>query len=539
MSLLDDFKTYSRFAWGLRSYLGKTLTLDQAKTIIQDRMVNREPAFLRMVERGIYGYARSPYLALLKQAQCEFGDLQAMLKSKGLEPTLRALHDAGVYVTFEEFKGRAPLVRFGREFPTRPSDFDNPYLSHTFYKETGGSTGVGSRVPLDLDHIDARLANTMILEATHGLTNMPALQWRGILPDSTGIVNLLRTARLGNMPQRWYTPLTEKDVKSDFKNRLATWYIIGLGRALGHPFPWPEPLPLEQAGVIAQWASQTLKTHGRCLLRMGISLAVRVAVAAKDAGLDLTGAVFQGGAEPVTPAKVKAITDVGGRHIPIYAFVETGHVGFGCANPADVNDLHFMKDYLALIQAPRQVPGSDLTVDAFCYTTLLTTAPKIFLNVESDDYGVVESRACGCLMHELGYTEHLRHVRSYRKLTGEGVTLIGSDMVRILEEVLPSRFGGSPQDYQIQEEEDAAGFTRLNLIIHPRVLIQDEAAVIAAVMEALRLGNPAAVIAQALWSKAQTLRVKRAEPIWTARGKLNPLHLAHRPAEGRSISPSN
>src|SRR5207248_5736504 len=141
--------------------------------------------------------------------------------------------------------------------------------------------------------------------------------------------------------------------------------------------------------------------------------------------------------------------------------------------------VHFFKDGLALIQHSRPVPGAELTVDAFHFTTLLSTSPKLLLNVESDDYGLMETRSCGCPLESYGYTEHLRQIRSFRKLTGEGVTLVGSEMVHILEEVLPSRFGGSPLDYQLVEEEDEQGFTRLGLVVSPRIEIADEAAVIA------------------------------------------------------------
>lgn len=52
-----------------------------------------------------------------------------------------------------------------------------------------------------------------------------------------------------------------------------------------------------------------------------------------------------------------------------------------------------------------------------------------------------------------GFTEHLREIRSFHKLSGEGMTLVGSEMITILEEVLP-RFRGSPLDHQLLEEED-------------------------------------------------------------------------------------
>ena len=121
-----------------------------------------------------------------------------------------------------------------------------------------------------------------------------------------------------------------------------------------------------------------------------------------------------------------------------------------------------------------------------------------------------------------GLTEHIREIRSFNKLTGEGVTLVGSDMVRILEEVLPARFGGSPLDYQLLEEEDDLGRTRLHLVVSPAIRIDDEAMVVETVLGALRKCTVAGDLAAAIWSQAGTLRVRRAAPVWTARGKFMP-----------------
>ncbi len=145
------------------------------------------------------------------------------------------------------------------------------------------------------------------------------------------------------------------------------------------------------------------------------------------------------------------------------------------------------------------------------------------INVETDDYGIVETRECGCPWESFGLNVHLRGIRSFRKLTGEGVTLVGTDMVRILEDVLPARFGGTPLDYQILEEEGQEGFTQLSLIVSPRVELEDEQAVVEAVLGELPPGP-----LRSLWVQAQTLRVKRQEPVWTERGKLMPLHLSRR-----------
>jgi hypothetical protein len=257
-------------------------------------------------------------------------------------------------------------------------------------------------------------------------------------------------------------------------------------------------------------------------------MALRVCLAAEAEGLDLRGATFSGGSEPMTTAKANGIRRAGARAWPSYFSTEAGAIGMCCGHPADDNDQHLLADTVALVQHPRTVPGTAAVVDAFNITTLLPTSPLIMLNVELDDYGVVERRSCGCVFEALGFTHHIRHIRSYRKLTGEGVTLVGSDMERILEEVLPARFGGNPLDYQMSEVEDAGGFTRLHVVVSPRVPLVSETALIDVVLEELGKSGAAADHARATWARAGTLTVVRAEPVWTDRGKLLPLHLQAR-----------
>jgi hypothetical protein len=101
-------------------------------------------------------------------------------------------------------------------------------------------------------------------------------------------------------------------------------------------------------------------------------------------------------------------------------------------------------------------------------------------------------------------------------------------MVRILEEVLPAKFGGSPLDYQLVEEEDEQGLTRLTLLLSPKLQIDDESAVVAAIKQSLKADSINSEMTEALWSQAGALRIKRAEPVLSARGKLMPLHLVRR-----------
>lgn len=528
MRVISEVRRYAQFTLRLRDYLQRRITLEQAREAVQRGLAERETNFLWLVERGIFGNPRSPYTPLMKAAGCEAGDVRAMVGARGVEGTLEALRDAGVYVSFEEFKGRNPIVRNGTTISVRPQDFDNPHAHRDYRSETGGSTGPGVAVVNDLRYLAYRAPAIMLALDAHDLLGLPMGVWRGLLPDGSGIGVILVAARFGYFPEVWFTPITSRDFRPSFTRRFATEYIVMMARLFGAPIPWPRLVRLDQAVVVARWAAQAVKAQGGCLIRTTIGRAVRVCVAAGDEGIDLTGTTFQGGGEAPTPAKVREVTRSGARWVPNYMFSEAGAIGFGCARPADGNDVHVLSDTVAVIQRQRAVPGSDLLVEAFCYTTLQPTAPKLMLNVENDDSGVMESRSCGCPLEHAGFSVHLRHIRSFRKVTTEAVTLVGANMARIVEEILPSRFGGTPLDYQLVEEEDEHALTRLNVVVSPRIAIADEAAVIQAVLESVpRLDR-------ATWDQAKTLRVKRMEPLWTPRGKflpVVPLQLARRLAD--------
>ncbi|MGQ9682401.1 MAG: hypothetical protein ACUVX9_07690 [Anaerolineae bacterium] len=524
MGLVADALGFARFAWELPAFLRYPLSLEDSREIVRRRLAERESNFLQVVERCVFGHARSPYLPLFELAQVELGDIRDMVQRQGLESTLRELRRAGVYVTFEEFKGREPIVRHGRTIPVAPRGFDNPWLSRHYQAETGGTSGAPTRVYFDLEHMAAIAPFQTLAHDAHGVLDVPTILWRHVLPAPAGIGDALQGANFGNPPRRWFTPLTDpRRGGAPLRYRLVTRAIVLLSRLYGVRLPWPEPANLAEAQVVARAVVQALESQGQCLLRTFVSMAARVALAAGEAGLDLTGAVFMGGGEPPTPGKVRTIEACGAKWVPSYFLSEAGPVGFGCGHPADGNDLHFGRDSLALIQYPRRVPGTENTVDAFHFTILLPTTYKVLINVETDDYGVIERRSCGCPLEAAGFTEHLREVRSFSKLTGEGMTLVGSDMVHVLDEVLPAHFGGSPLDYQLLEEEDERGLTRLHVVISPRVHIEREDEVVEVVLDALRRRGAAADLAQAVWAQAGALRVRRAEPVWTARGKLTPL----------------
>lgn len=531
---------YARFAAGLPAFLRDTITIDEAERIVRQGMQEREENFLALVRRGVLSNPDSPYAKLLRLAQCDYGDLEREVRNKGLNAALRSLRQAGVYITFEELKGRQPVVRHGESFPVTIEDFSNPLRKRGYQTESGGSTGPGTRVAQDLDHL-ARVAAYMCLcYNAHGALDVPHGVWRGVLPDGSGIDTILRASHFGRVPKKWFAPNVADALSNPLRFRLATYGTVVIGRAMGIPIPWPEMVPIDQAIVVARWAAETLGREGGCLISAPVSRGLRIALAAQEAGLDLTGAKFVIAGEPPTPAKVAGIHASGATHFTTYGLAEFGRLAMGCANPVSPNDLHVMHDGFEVFTVPQTVPGADIQVDALNITSLLLTTPRILINAEMDDYGVVEERDCGCPLGKLGYHLHVRDIHSYRKLTGEGVSLVGGDLIDVIERVLPERFGGSALDYQLMEEEDEKGFTRLSLLVSPKVQIQDESQIVPAVLEQMRASSVMADVARGIWAQTGTLQLKRMDPIWTGRGKLLPLYLANRhgKAAGTPESPA-
>ena len=334
-SMVSELVAYARFAATLPRFLHGTTTAAEARALVRARVERRDEAFLRLARLGIFLHKRSPYRRLLDLAGCTYADLERMVRNRGLEPALRALRDAGVYVTFDEFKGRRPIVRGAAVIPAAPRDFDNPLLARHYAAATGGTTGAATRVLIDLDHIAATAPLHALAWEAHGLTGAPWALWRSILPGVSGVNNVLRGARLGNVPRRWFTPVAPRDLAPSWRARLATAYLTAAGRAARVRIPRPEPVPIGAAGTIARWLAGTAAREGRAVLSTFVSLAARVALAAAAEGLDLRAAAFIGGGEPPSPAKVRAITASGARFVPTYSFAEAGPVGIGCASPAD------------------------------------------------------------------------------------------------------------------------------------------------------------------------------------------------------------
>jgi len=524
MALIGTLKMYWRFAWDLRKFLKETVTLEQAEKVIRERLENREQNLLTIVKRTVYENENSPYLKLLKLAGCEYGDIERMVKSDGIEPTLKKLYQDGVYITIEEFKGKKEVTRGGKVFKFKANDFDNPFLTGHLQARSSGSRSAGTRTMYDFDYLTENYTchNNIMYDAYEAL-NLPIAIWFPII--SSGPLLMLFYTKGGLLPKKWFSPVEKRGFKPSLGNRMVANYIVSLSRIFGVKMPFPEYLPLDDAVKVAQWMADAIKEHGGCVVASYASAAVKICQEAKENGLDIAGAKFILGGEPLTDAKRKEIESVGAMAHNVFGFIEGGFVGAGCFRPVVKDEIHLLKDSFALIQQTREVPHAAVSVDALLFTSLLLSTPKVLLNVESGDYGVVETRHCGCRFGELGLTEHISNIRGFDKLTSAGMTFIGTDMLRIIEEVLPSKFGGASTDYQMVEEEDEKGQTRMSVVVSPEVGAIDEDELIQIVLAELGKGKDTQRMMAEVWSQAKTLRVKRIRPYTTAAGKLLPLHI--------------
>ncbi len=255
-------------------------------------MAAREDNLLAMVKNAIYGYERSPYLKLLKQAGCEYGDFERMVRLEGIEATLTKLREEGVYISIDEFKGKNPVRRGGKEFFFNETDFDNPFTARHLSVSTGGSHGAGMRLHYDLDFLEQdRAVYTIHLFHSWNITEIPHVMWTSIMPGS-GPLELLQYAKAGQLIMKWYTPIESTKLKPSLVNRLGTLYIVYAGRLFGAPLPKPEYITLDDAWKIAEWVSNAIRNYGACYVHTNPSRAVALCKVAKNKGINITGTKF-------------------------------------------------------------------------------------------------------------------------------------------------------------------------------------------------------------------------------------------------------
>jgi hypothetical protein len=519
----DDVISAWRLLRGLPALLRHPLSVEEARATLRARLAQREARFLSLVQRTVYESPASPYRALLRAAGCEAGDLAGLVQREGLDAALRRLYRAGVYLTVDELKGRVPAVRGSTVVEVTPAQLANPLISTDLALHTGGTRGPENMVSISLDSIRESARNQcLFLNARGGLGWTHAVYG---IPGWAASRVVLRHAAFGATPEHWFSQVDPSAPGLHPRYRWSARIMCWGGRLAGVSLPWPQHVAPENPRPIVDWMAGVLRRGGTPHLRTFASAAVKICRTATEAGVDLAGAQFTLGSEPCTPARRAAVEAVGAHPVPSYATLEAGGpIGDGCLRPREPDETHLYEDTHALVQ-----PGTDdgpggLPGRALLMTVLFPSSPFVLINASLGDQADLVDRPCGCAMEELGWTTRLHTIRSFEKLTAGGMTFLDGSIIRVLEDILPARFGGGPNDYQLVEREDERGAARLDLLVDPALGPLDDGAILRAFLEAIGAGAGAERVMSLDWRAAGLVQVQRRAPLATGSGKIFHLH---------------
>jgi hypothetical protein len=509
----------ARQATGFPKFLRGPVTVDRAVSVIRRQLEHREENFLIFAKQVIYDVAHSPYRRLLLWAGCDFADLRASVRSRGIERTLEKLRDAGVYLTLDEFKSRAPIVRNGLIIETVDADFDNPFLSGgPIYGVTSGTRSTtGSRVTFNWDFMAEETAYEVTLYAAHEVLDAPLALWFPVPPGIAGIHNLLMAMKQGVVPERWFSQSRCSFRDTSLEARGAIEFVIWTGRAMGFAVPRPEFADLSHGEKVARWIENALKRSPRAVLRTFGSSALRMADHALATGANLRGGLVFAGGEPLTEPRRKYLEAAGLEVYARYVTTEIGVVAAGCPQRTSTDEMHFYSGRLAAIH--RDPNLKDRQADSLLYTTLTTHTAKVMFNGELGDCGAISTRGCRCALGQLGLEVHLAGVRSYEKITIEGMTILSAELDAIIGAAV-ERAGGRPDAYQFREVSQESGLHRLIISISPDVANFNQKKFVAELVDELRRGGPRMAMAAEFWGKAESFVIVREEPQATAGHKL-------------------
>lgn len=514
--MLGDARKFWRFSAGLRCFLRDQLTPEDCTRIACEQLRNREDSFLGLLRRAVYGYPPSPYRALLEWAGAEYGDVEGMVRQDGIEAALEKLHDAGVYVRLDEFKGKREITRTGLRLPVRAEDFDNPLVEGAVVGASGGSTGPRHRTAFDFDLLVEEAANVYLMLSTNGLATMPLSIWRAVPPGAAGLKQALQAAKFGRPMERWFSPQQLSWRAGQVKFAALTRFAVA---ASGGTIPNPMFVPLNSGAQVARWLADKVSSGTPAMLSAPANSAARACIAAKEHGIDIVGTAFLVSGEPFTEAKRQLVYGLGARSVSTWAMAECGTVGLGCANREAVDEVHLVRGRIAAFQRPKTLADGATQVDALQLTGLMALTPKIMLNVDIGDYGVLRERRCGCPLGELGHIHTLHTIRNYEKLTTGGMHFMGSSVIQLVEEVLPRAHGGEPSDYQFVDDQ-TGDLNRIRIVVSPRVGTVDEARVLDSMFQFMAADSPSTRMMGELWKQGDLVRVAREEPFVTAAGKI-------------------
>lgn len=513
----DDLTTGLRFLAALPRFLRTPLSCDAMRAILRERFERREARFLAAVDLAL-AIPGSPYARLFAHAGCTAGDVAELAARDGVEGALAALLRAGVYLTCDEFKARAPVLRGSLRFTVDPASLVNPHSTVHGLAETSGSRGARTPVPLDLAFVRDHAVNTHLALVAHGGGDW-AHAHHGA-PGGTAVTNPLEFAKGGRPPERWFTPVALDLPELSPRYRWGARALRAGSLLGGVPLPGPTLVPFDDDSAVLAWIAD-VRSRGDIPHLWGYaSTAARICQSAAELGADIRGTRFTMGGEPTTPARRAAVEAVGAVALPRMGATETDILSYACGSPRAADDMHFLDDRHALVQpAPgEETPGTPS--GAMLLTSLLPSAPLRLLNVCLGDRATVSTQPCGCGLELEGWGLHIQDVRSFDKLTAGGMNFLDVDVARVLEETMPAAFGGRAGDWQLVERMDGPrAAPEVSLVVDPAVGPLDESRVAASFLDAIGGGEGGERIMARQWHGTGMLHIVREPPRRTTTGK--------------------
>ena len=528
--LKSDFINIKRtlaLAAALPKFFRERITLHRAQEETKRLLDARAERFLELVRSQIYERPGSPYLSLLRHAGCEFSDLETGVKSHGLEETLAQLAEEGVYFTSDEFKGKTEVTRGGMSFRVSPRDFERRDSSAGFTMESSGTRNqpIGTFSPLEWRALHA--VGEAINYSAHDLFSCAHAVYEPIIAGRMSFVIIM--GKLGIPTDRWFALKVPVHSLAEVRYHYLNARLVAMmGRRFGPGIASPESLDAGDVKPILEWVLEKRRQGRNCCITTVMSTAARISREASEAGLSLEGTTFSASGEPLTQSKRQLIEKAGARVAPRYGPGGGNGASFGCGNPQFIDEMHVPQSTFTFVENRRPLDYGGPPIYPLMLTTLHASASRLLLNVENGDYATLVKRDCGCALERVGFTQHLHTIRSFEKFTSEGMNYSGSDLFELLENTIPSEFGGGPGDYQLVEEEDDNGQTRLTLVVHPGVGDLNEQKLLSRLQQSLAQGSRNHRFMSRLWQDAGAFRVRREAPYASARGKILPLRISQK-----------
>jgi hypothetical protein len=523
-NLLQEGFLGIRLIGKLATTLKKTIEPDQARAIIRQRLAQREDDFIKLAKKCIYGRPESPYLRLLKQTGCEYGDFKSLIHKQGLEDALHTLFRQGVYLTSKEFRGECETIRGNTRIVVTPHQLQNPYAQHHVPIRSSGSRSHGTQIVRGLDFIfDTTVYLALYLEARQRKACSELATWS--VPGGVILSSFIKFILAGSPPLRWFSQLDTKAKEISIRYRLSTRVLEWGGTLAGISIPHPEYVSLDDPSPIIRWMKDCLQKGRTPHLFTYTSAAVRLAQHAFETSIDLQGAQITMSGEPITPARLESIKRSNADALPAMGCVETGHIGYGCFTPEAPDDMHLLKDLHAVIQPGESTNIPHLRPKALLFSTLRLSSPLILFNVSLGDQATIKKKSCGCFQGELGMDTHIHYARSFEKLTSGGMAFLDAEIIHVIEDELPKMFGGGPTDYQLMEDESDDGKPQLRLIIHPRIGSLDINKVKEVFLQKIASGSGAEKLTSLVWRDTDIVTVERGTPKTTSTGKIQHMHI--------------